>query len=101
MDDLYLPHEQLTALASNNPNNGLLHGRGLPGTHDLPLGAEVLNALRHINSREGKVVQLPIYDKSQYGGLGDRSQETNEVKGPLDLVIFEGQFAPLTSSFEK
>lgn len=69
----------------------MLSGRGLPGTHDLPLGRKVLQSLSEINEGEGKTVELPIYDKSQYSGKGDRAKETKRIQGPLDLVIFEGK----------
>lgn len=91
LDDLYLPHKELSALSQTNSKNAMLSGRGLPGTHDLPLGRQVLQSLREINAGKEKVVELPIYDKSQFGGKGDRARETKRVQGPLDLVIFEGQ----------
>jgi len=91
LDELYLTHEELNALRTANPSNTLLHGRGLPGTHDLQLGYNVLSALKNINTDDSPAtVQLPIYDKSKHSGLGDRIQETREVQGPLDIVIFEG-----------
>ena len=34
-----------------------------------------------------------MYDKSRFGGQGDRTAETVAVTGPLDLVIFEGWMA--------
>ncbi|VDB95937.1 unnamed protein product [Peniophora sp. CBMAI 1063] len=91
IDDLYLPHDGLIALASSHPDNGLLHGRGQPGTHDVPLGARVLAALKSIN-HSGQNVRLPSFDKSQYNGEGDRVPEADwtPVKGPLDVVLLEG-----------
>jgi hypothetical protein len=35
-------------------------------------------------------VKLPIFDKSLCGGEGDRSSDTVDVKGPLDVFILEG-----------
>ncbi|KAG9312122.1 hypothetical protein JVU11DRAFT_7410 [Chiua virens] len=49
IDDLYLPHRGLMALAETHPQNRLLHGRGQPGTHDIQLGREILRALKTIN----------------------------------------------------
>lgn len=35
---------------------------------------------------------IPRYDKSAFGGLGDRMEQGKwlEVTGPLDLILFEG-----------
>lgn len=102
LDDLYLPHSSLVSLATSHPSNKLLSGRGQPGTHDIELGKRVLSALR--SAQEGDTVQLPIYDKSAFDGEGDRSKDTIEVRGPLDVVIFEGWmtgFLPLTSSLSQ
>lgn len=89
LDDLYLPHTELTQLAKDNPDNKLLHGRGQPGTHDVPLGHQCLEALADINGSRGSV-DLPVYDKSKFSGKGDRSSEVIKVEGPLDIIIFEG-----------
>lgn len=92
LDDLYLPHSGLVALAQAHPSNPLLNGRGQPGTHDVPLGTEVLNKLKHINdSPEGKgSVELPGFDKSLFGGEGERAPGGTVVRAPIDVVLFEG-----------
>ena len=54
LDDLYLTHDGLVALAAAHPQNALLKGRGQPGTHDVPLGTEVLNKLKRINNSTGE-----------------------------------------------
>lgn len=91
MDDLYLSHDGLRNLKVTHCNNALLDGRGLPGTHDVELGRRVLQELSDINSQgDGKTIHLPIYDKSKFAGLGDRSTETRPVNGPVDIVVFEG-----------
>jgi len=41
-DDFYLTHAAQVELASNNPTNKLLSGRGVAGTHDIKLGIETL-----------------------------------------------------------
>lgn len=100
LDDLYLPHEGLVALRESNPRNKLLAGRGLPGTHDVALGRKLLNDLKRINAQDdgtGEVL-LPIFDKSLFGGEGDRSSQTVTVQAPLDVVLLEGWsvgFSPL------
>ncbi|ORY54886.1 hypothetical protein BCR35DRAFT_296628 [Leucosporidium creatinivorum] len=92
LDDIYSTHDDLASLASLHPTNRLVHGRGQPGTHDLQLGANCLEALRTANEpgSQGKQIKLPIFDKSKYGGEGDRSEEVVVAEGPLDVVIFEG-----------
>jgi D-glycerate 3-kinase len=37
LDDLYLDHEGLVNIRTNNPSNQLLQARGQPGTHDIDL----------------------------------------------------------------
>lgn len=92
LDDIYSTHGDLVELASLHPTNRLVQGRGQPGTHDLELGASCLEALRRANEPEsqGNKIQLPIFDKSRYGGEGDRIEETVVAEGPIDVVIFEG-----------
>lgn len=90
IDDLYLPHDGLVALANAHPHNGLLKGRGQPGTHDLPLGLAVLNSLREINDGAARAVQLPRFEKSLHGGEGDRVDGGPVARAPLDVVLLEG-----------
>lgn len=95
LDDLYSTHTTLESLASTHPNNKLVHGRGQPGTHDLTLGTTCLDAFRRANEpeRQGKKIELPVYDKSLFGGQGDRTEEVVLAEGPLDVVVFEGWMA--------
>jgi D-glycerate 3-kinase len=94
IDDLYLPHTGLTALAEAHPRNRLLHGRGQPGTHDVALGRAILTALKAINDVAGTdgpgEVSLPVFDKSLFDGAGDRAVEARAVSGPVDVVVLEG-----------
>lgn len=91
LDDLYLPHAGLASLAAAHPDNALLRGRGQPGTHDVPLGTELLNKLKNINDRTagGAEVHLPGFDKSLFDGEGDRVPGL-VVRPPVDVVLFEG-----------
>ncbi|KZT23503.1 P-loop containing nucleoside triphosphate hydrolase protein [Neolentinus lepideus HHB14362 ss-1] len=94
IDDLYLPHEGLKRVAEESSENRLLQGRGLPGTHDVALGTEVLQGLR-----EGREVVLPVFEKSLFEGEGDRLSDGITVSPPLDVVLLEGWFVgfgPLT-----
>jgi len=88
IDDLYLPHAQLTALSSAHPLNPFLQQRGPPGTHDVPLGERLLEQL----AEQRAVVRLPAYDKSAHGGRGDRVLEYkwSVERGPWDVVVLEG-----------
>lgn len=90
LDDFYLPHNELLNLHETNPQNPLLNGRGPAGTHDLPLLKGCLTQLARINDAKSEIVRLPTYDKSLFGGEGDRTSETVQVTGPVDVVIFEG-----------
>ena len=92
LDDLYLPHDYLVALASAHPQNALLKGRGQPGTHDVPLGTETLNKLKRINDSAGAEaqVELPSFDKSLFNGEGDRAPSSAVIRPPVDVVLFEG-----------
>ncbi|KAK0543010.1 hypothetical protein OC845_006342 [Tilletia horrida] len=104
IDDLYLPHDALLQVKRDHPNNRLLHGRGLPGTHDLALGSHILRQLKNLSPRTDSDVclRLPVYDKSLHDGAGDRlddsqwntvkvvSSRSNEDEPPLDLFLLEG-----------
>lgn len=91
LDDFYLPHAALTAVARSHPHNPLLQHRGQPGTHDVPLCLSTLESLR-----TGREVRIPRYDKSAHSGRGDRVQaerwETVNTEGEhkIDIVLFEG-----------
>lgn len=100
IDDVYLPRAEQVALAAANEGNEYLAVRGAPGTHDVALGARLLDALR-----EGGRVVLPTYDKGAFDGAGDRAPEDRwrTVQGPFDVVLFEGWmlgFAPIEGAVE-
>ncbi|WFC98270.1 glycerate 3-kinase [Malassezia yamatoensis] len=80
----------MKSLARANPTNALLQGRGQPGTHDVQLGTQILQALCELNKSPNQTVMFPIYDKSAFDGQGDRSAQQVAVKGPVDIVLFEG-----------
>ncbi|OCL10456.1 P-loop containing nucleoside triphosphate hydrolase protein [Glonium stellatum] len=91
IDDLYLPHSAQVALAKSHPLNPLVQHRGQPSTHDLALGAAIFSALR---SRQQ--TKIPTYDKSQFNGQGDRTDDATwkTVNKPgeksIEVVVFEG-----------
>ncbi|MCB0362877.1 MAG: hypothetical protein KDD35_09145 [Bdellovibrionales bacterium] len=100
IDDFYLTRQEQISLAAMNQNNRYLQLRGYPGTHDVELGSQVL---KHLKSVENSgTVRLPRYDKSLFGGLGDRLplSEWPEVRMPLRIVFLEGWmlgFRPVSS----
>lgn len=81
IDDLYLTRAERAVLARDV--HPLLAVRGVPGTHDVALGAAVLDAL----ARPGEVA-LPSFDKA----ADDRRPEGAGpvVRGPVDVILFEG-----------
>ncbi|GAA5999169.1 putative ATP-dependent kinase [Rhodotorula paludigena] len=96
LDDLYLPHDNLVAVAAADPSNALLAGRGQAGTHDLALGVALLSALKNPSSVAGEsnVLELPVFEKSLHGGAGDRLPREQWVRverpSEVDVVVFEG-----------
>lgn len=85
LDDLYKTHRDRVALRQQDPR---LIWRGPPGTHDVDLGLTVLKKLRQPNLPQP--VAIPRFDKSAYGGAGDRTQP--EIIHAVDIVLFEGWF---------
>lgn len=81
IDDLYLGHEHRAVLARDV--HPLLRTRGVPGTHDVPLGLSIFAALGR-----GDAVRLPRFDKAR----DDRVSESYWpfVAAGLDVLIFEG-----------
>ncbi|MDF2178649.1 hypothetical protein P2G88_10350 [Aliiglaciecola sp. CAU 1673] len=79
LDDLYFPLSHRRWLAQHI--HPLLRTRGVPGTHDITLGLELIRRLR-----QGHDLTLPRFDKAS----DDRRLEGEWLQGPVDLVIFEG-----------
>ena len=84
IDDLYLTRAQRQVLAKEF--HPLLETRGVPGTHDVELGLEVIGLLKRLE--QGQRVLVPRFDKS----TDDRFPESEwtKVSDPVDLIIFEG-----------
>jgi D-glycerate 3-kinase len=87
IDDFYLPRDEQVRLAESS-RNPYWQSRGYPGTHDVALGARVLQELR----RGAGPVRIPIYDKAKFQGRGDRLPEAEwkSVAPPVDFVFLEG-----------
>lgn len=84
IDDLYLPKTVRQQLAEGV--HPLLATRGVPGTHDVPLGLELFDRLKQAGADE--TIDIPHFNKA----TDDRmpAQEWERVFGPLDLILFEG-----------
>lgn len=98
LDDVYKTHADQQALAALYRTNPLVQTRGQPGTHDISLCIQTLNALC---GKAGQRVQVPKYNKAAFSGEGDREFEglipvyNNDAQDAgkecyLDVVIFEG-----------
>lgn len=80
IDDFYLRKVERQTLAREV--HPLLATRGVPGTHDVPLAAQTLDALA-----AGQAVSIPRFDK----GLDDRLEESQAIETQqVDRVVFEG-----------
>jgi len=90
IDDFYRTHAELEQLKASHPTELLLHGRGAPGTHDMPLMSRVMSRLR--DGESGERVSVPRYDKSAHSGAGDRRPESewSTCDLPVDVIILEG-----------
>ena len=91
IDDFYLPYKDLLKKATQDP---LWSVRGNPGTHEVALIIEVLDAFLHSQKSE-----RPIYDKRIYAGRGDRVGYDEVLPG--DVLLLEGWcigFQPTTVS---
>ena len=100
IDDFYLSRDSQQRLADAHAENKLLQVRGNAGTHDLRLGTSTIEALRALSGGGHAVARLPRYNKSAFGGKGDRHPELAwpEVTEPVDVILFEGWmlgFTPL------
>lgn len=101
LDDFYKTHNDLASQRDQNPNNGLYRVRGQPGTHDEQLAARFFKDLKEYSGQDG--LWIPSFDKSQFGGEGDRAPMTDWhlVSRKPDVVVFEGWcvgFQPLPAS---
>jgi len=81
LDDLYLTQAERRVLGRTV--HPLLSTRGVPGTHDIPLGLGVLDALAH----PGRVL-LPRFDKA----ADDRARgaDFEPFEGAAQVILLEG-----------
>lgn len=85
LDDIYKTYLERCRLKEIEPR---LIWRGPPGTHDIALGLTVLEQLQQPN--QPYPIFIPRFDKSDWGGVGDRSEP--EIIMGADIVLFEGWF---------
>ncbi|MBL1177466.1 glycerate kinase [Pantanalinema sp. GBBB05] len=85
LDDLYKTYADRQQLQVQDPR---LIWRGPPGTHDVELGIQVLDQLRH--PRPDQSILIPRFDKSLHQGAGDRIAP--EAVKDVDIILFEGWF---------
>lgn len=81
LDDFYLPRARRLQLAARV--HPLLATRGPPGTHDLRLALDTIDALR-----AGGTPPLPRFDKLADDRLPE--ERWSRPVRPLDLLVFEG-----------
>lgn len=84
IDDLYLPaRERLRLAQAVHP---LLRTRGVPGTHEVALGIELIERLTHAQPHEHTA--LPRFDKL----ADDRAPASawDDFRGRADVVLLEG-----------
>ncbi|KAI0157374.1 P-loop containing nucleoside triphosphate hydrolase protein [Xylariaceae sp. FL1272] len=102
LDDFYHDHETLKTIRETNADNPLLRTRGQPGTHDEKLCAAFLASLASSQDTQSPIL-LPAFDKSKFGGEGDRVPIEQWERVPreprLQVLILEGWcvgFQPLS-----
>jgi len=78
LDDLYLTRAERQAMARDE--HPLFATRGVPGTHDVALGEQALDALL-----AGRPATLPRFDKAADDRAGSVA-----VEPPVDVILFEG-----------
>jgi len=84
IDDLYLTRAQRGELARDI--HPLLQTRGVPGTHDLPLGLSLLSAMKA--ATPDTIVDIPGFDKAH-----DDRRPVSDWKihrGSVDVIVIEG-----------
>jgi len=81
IDDIYLTRQERVQLSEDV--HPLLKTRGVPGTHDVSMGIDLIKQLKH-----SKPVQLPVFDKA----IDDRAPEEKWIScdTPVDIILFEG-----------
>ncbi len=84
LDDLYKTRFERERLAEIV--HPLLITRGVPGTHDVQLGIDIIRSLKKGDPYQP--TKIPVFDKS----IDDRCPPSvwQEWQGPVDVIVFEG-----------
>lgn len=84
IDDIYLTRTERAELAQRI--HPLFATRGVPGTHDVKLGVQVIEKLSGL--RAGEILPLPRFDKL----IDDRRPASAwpVAEGPVDVIVLEG-----------
>lgn len=84
LDDFYLPRADRQRLARQL--HPLFATRGVPGSHDVALGVEILEYLQRL--APGQTLALPRFSKADDDRLPAAGWP--RVEGAVDLILFEG-----------
>lgn len=84
IDDLYLSRSERQRLAKEI--HPLLITRGVPGTHDVKMGIDLINAFRNANDKT--VTYIPRFNKA-IDDVCPKSEWTKFVGKP-DVILFDG-----------
>jgi len=95
IDDIYLTRNERIALAEKI--HPLLLTRGVPGTHDVALGLDIIRQLKRAGA--DSEIKLPRFNKAGDERL-NRSQWPS-CSGPVDLILFEGWCVGSTAQAER
>ncbi|WP_372738920.1 hypothetical protein [Neptunomonas sp.] len=84
LDDIYKTRHERERLAEIV--HPLLRTRGVPGTHDVQLGIDIIKSLKA--GDPNRPTKIPVFDKS----IDDRCPTSvwQEWVGPADVIVFEG-----------
>lgn len=84
IDDIYKTRHSREQLAKEV--HPLFITRGVPGTHDVDLGLEIIRRL--ISMGEGDDYRIPVFDKA----VDDRKLKSEwlPLNGRVDIILFEG-----------
>ena len=84
LDDLYFTHDKRKRLAAEV--HPLLQTRGVPGTHDVALGVDLLQRLKA--AAPDTLTPLPRFDKTRDDRTPAEAWDT--FKGRPDVIVLEG-----------
>lgn len=86
IDDLYLKKSERQELATSV--HPLLETRGVPGTHDIQLGIQLIEQLKNKSLPDDFHIEIPVFDKA-VDDRADKSEWQVLDKQP-DIIFLEG-----------